>query len=136
MSDESVPTEHTQWRIWRQLIIRSHLFELAGTVDAGAACPADGVRRIGEEGGHIGFKGRKFNAVFCFVEHIKKLRACGDLKYGLINLRCSVVTPRKPPTWGHLSQMRRMVDNTDFSWAFLEADHTAAYKNIAIRRNS
>ena len=28
-SDEQIPREHTQWRIWRQLIIRFHLFEIS-----------------------------------------------------------------------------------------------------------
>ena len=27
-SDEQIPLEHTQWRIWRQLLIRFHLFEV------------------------------------------------------------------------------------------------------------
>ena len=27
-SDEPIPPEHTQWRIWRQLMIRFHLFEV------------------------------------------------------------------------------------------------------------
>ena len=32
-TDESVPLQHTQWRIWHELIVRFHLFEIAPIAD-------------------------------------------------------------------------------------------------------
>ena len=32
-TDESAPLRHTQWRIWRELVGRFHLFEIAPTQD-------------------------------------------------------------------------------------------------------
>ena len=59
-----------------------------------------------------------------------KLRARDDLRHNCVNLRCTVWTPIKLPTWGHISQMCLNIRGFRKKWAFFKADHESAYKQL------
>ena len=65
-----------------------------------------------------------------------KIRACGDLKYGLVNPRCANRAPIKLPTWCHIGQMCLNCADTDREWPFFKADHASAYKNLPLAQDS
>ena len=70
------------------------------------------------------------NVAFRFaVVRPDKIRACGDLKYGLVSRCCAADTPIMLPTWDHIGQLCLRIRHTDRPWAFFKADHKAAYKN-------
>ena len=66
------------------------------------------------------------------VGQMDKLRACDDLKYGATDLYCSVWTPSKLPTWGHISQLAASVRRTKCDWPFFKTDHESAYKQLPL----
>ena len=73
----------------------------------------------------------KTNVAFRFgVAQGDKLRAFDDLRRNCVNLRRTVWTPIKLPTWGHISQMRLGIRGRRTKWAFVKADHEAAYKML------
>ena len=59
-----------------------------------------------------------------------KLRSCDDLKYSTTNLYCTVRTPIKLPTWGHIAQNALNVRDANEPWAFYKTDHASAYKQL------
>lgn len=61
-----------------------------------------------------------------------KIRACGDFKYGLINLCAADLTPITLPTWGHIAQIAADLSTPPREWSFMRADHKAAYKNLPL----
>ena len=70
---------------------------------------------------------------FRFVaEQNEKLRAFGDLKQNMVNLRTSVFTPITLPTWGHISQMSNHIRYSKAHWGFFKADRKDAYKQLLI----
>ena len=60
--------------------------------------------------------------------HNGKLRAYGDLKRNMVNLRTSVVTPITHPAWYRISQMAKRESRTKARWAFTKTDLRSAYK--------
>ena len=46
----------------------------------------------------------------------------------MVNLACSAATPIKLASWGHLSELCRMVAHAKRDWHFFKADQEAAYK--------
>ena len=69
------------------------------------------------------------------VDQMDKLRACGDLKYSTTNMYCTVWTPIKLPTWGHIGQMALNIADPRRSWSFMKRDHEAAYKQLPLGDN-
>ena len=67
---------------------------------------------------------------------VGKIRACGDLKYGLVNPCCANRTPTKLPTWDHIVQMGLDCADTDRDWSFFKADRSAAYKTLPLAPDS
>ena len=64
------------------------------------------------------FANKQVNIAFRFgVDQADKLRACDDLKRNHVNLHCTVWTPIKLPTWGHISQMCLNIRTSDKKWA-------------------
>ena len=79
------------------------------------------------------FEKDRVNIAFRFgVDQADKLRACDDLKHNHVNLHCTVWTPIKLPTWDHISQMCLNIRTSERKWAFLKADHEAAYKQLPL----
>ena len=66
------------------------------------------------------------------VGQMDKLRACDDLKYGAANLYCSVWTPIKLPTWGHIAQLVALARPSSCVWSFFKTDHESAYKKLPL----
>ena len=66
------------------------------------------------------------------VDQAEKLRACGDLKHGLANKACQILTPIKLVSWGHVSQLCRRYASGGRDWALFKADHEAAYKQLPL----
>ena len=80
-----------------------------------------------------GFSLEGANSAFRFgVEQDQKLRACGDLKQNMANLRTSVYTPIALPTWGHISEMAKRIRGSKRAWGFFKADHKGAYKQLLL----
>lgn len=74
-----------------------------------------------------------YNIVFRFgVEQADKLRACDDLKHGLTNKACQIMTPIRLVSWDHVSQLCRKFANDGQDWALFKADHEAAYKQLPL----
>ena len=85
---------------------------------------------LGESGGILSVDTGGSNVAFRFAFlQMDKIRACGDFKYGRLNLACSIRTPITLPTWDHIGQLCLGVLDSDVGWAFFKADHEAAYKN-------
>ena len=59
-------------------------------------------------------------------------RACGDLKYGCVNLACATRAPIALLTWGRIGQICLDVADTNAPWPFFKADRKAAYKNLPL----
>ena len=71
------------------------------------------------------------NVAFRFgVDQADKLRAGDDLKHNHVNLYCSVWTPIKLHTWGHIAQMCLDVKDDLREWSFFKADSQAAYNQL------
>ena len=64
------------------------------------------------------------------VLHGGEIRACGDFKYGLINLCAADFTPIALPTWGHIGQIASDLPNHPRVWPFMKAAHRSANKNL------
>ena len=64
------------------------------------------------------------------VEQSDKLRACDDLRHARTNLACVVETPIKLVCWDHLVEIANLVNDGKRDWAFIKADHEAAYKQL------
>ena len=78
--------------------------------------------------------GRKLNIAFRFgVEQGEKIRACDDIKHRLTNLDCSVLTPTKLVSWGHVAELCRKAGSSTFDWEFSKADREAAYKQLPLK---
>ena len=89
---------------------------------------------LGSDGSPRGFPAVKYNIAFrCGVEQAAKLRACDDLRQILTNSACSVLTPIKLVSWGHLAQLCRRSCGKSRDWALFKADHEAAYKQLPLR---
>ena len=85
---------------------------------------------LGESGGMMSVETGDSNVTFRFAAlQMDKVRACGDFKYGRVNLARTVRTPITLPTWDHIGQLCLGVLGSDVDWAFFKADHEAAYKN-------
>ena len=75
----------------------------------------------------------KFNFAFRFgVEQMDKLRACGDLRQNMVNLRTSVITPITLPTWGHIAKLSKDACRTNTKWTFQKADRDSSYKQLPL----
>ena len=75
----------------------------------------------------------ELNIAFRFgVKQGAKLRACDDLRYSRTNLACVVETPIKLVSWDHLAELTHLVNDRTRDWAFLKADHEAAYKQLPL----
>ena len=61
-----------------------------------------------------------------------KLRACDDLKNGLTNRACQIITPIKLVSWGHVSQLCRRYASDGLDWALFKADREADYKQLPL----
>ena len=66
------------------------------------------------------------------VGKMDKLRSRDDLKYSTTNMYCTVWTPIKLPTWGHIGQMALNVDESHRSWTFMKMDRESAYKQLLL----
>ena len=88
------------------------------------------------DGRPVGFSGPANNAFLFPAIQVGKIRACGDLKYGLVNPRCADRTPIKLPTWGHIGQMCLDCADADRELPFSKSDHAAAYKNMPLGPDS
>ena len=64
------------------------------------------------------------------VLHGGEIRACGDFKYGLINICAADFTPIALPTWGHIGQIASDLPNHPRVWPFMKAAHRSANKNL------
>ena len=88
---------------------------------------------LDDSGRPAGFRPRGYNVAARFgAEQAAKVRACDDLKRFLANSACDVLTPIQLASWGRLSQMCRRCCGSGRDWAFLKADHDAAYKKLPI----
>ena len=75
----------------------------------------------------------ELNIAFRFgVEQGSKLRACDDLRHSRTNLACVVETPIKLVSWDHLAELTHLVNDGTRDWAFMKADHEAAYKQLPL----
>ena len=88
------------------------------------------------DGRPFGYEGRVNNAFRFPVTQVDKIRACDDLKYGLVNPCCATRTPIKLPTWDHIGQMCLHCRDSDREWSFFKTDHAAAYKNLPLAPDS
>ena len=81
----------------------------------------------------LDFDQMKFNFAFRFgVEQMNKLRACGDLRQNMVNLRPSFITPITLPTWDHIAQLSKGAYSTNDKWSFLKADRDSSYKQLPL----
>ena len=80
-----------------------------------------------------GFPPNGFNIAFRFgAEQASKLRACDDLRHGLTNEACAVLTPIQMVSWGHIAQLYRRSCDSSRDWALFKADREAAYKQFPL----
>ena len=61
-----------------------------------------------------------------------KIRACGDLKYGCVNMACAARTAITLPTWGHIGKICIDVADSNRAWPFFKVGHKSAYKNLPL----
>ena len=66
------------------------------------------------------------------VEQMNELRACGDIRQNMVNLRNSVLTPITLPTWDHIAQLSKDAYRANTKWAFLKADRDSEYKQLPL----
>ena len=72
---------------------------------------------LGESGRFLPATSGDTNVAFRFATlQIDKIRACGDFKYGRINLACPVRSPTTLPTWGHIGQLCLGVLESAMDW--------------------
>ena len=63
---------------------------------------------------------------------MNKLRACGDLRQNVVNMRTSFISPITLPTWDHIAQLSMAAYRTNTRSTFLKADHDAEYKQLPL----
>ena len=71
---------------------------------------------------------KKLNIAIRFgVSQVEKKRAFDDLRRSMANLDCSVLTPTRLVSWGHVADLCRKAISPHSDWEFPKADHEAAY---------